>query len=114
MTTIVTLKITILKKNQKGNKGKKQRVGAGAPGAVAQLEKYRENIKKTIKIIIIKIIIAITEIIKTIIEIINMKMVMMDSKLTMVKETWSTGILLPLIALLLILAKDLLSLLECI
>ena len=31
-------------------------------------------------------------------------MVMMDSKLTMVKETWSSGILLPLIALLLILA----------
>ena len=97
MTTIVTLKITILKKNQKGNKGKK-RVGAGAwCGAVAQ------NIKDH-KIIIIKIIIAITEIIKTIIEIINMKMVMMDSKLTMVKETWSSGILLPLIALLLILA----------
>lgn len=33
MTTIVTLKITILKKNQKGNKGKKQQlVQAGAAG----------------------------------------------------------------------------------
>ena len=104
MTTIVTLKITILKKNQKGNKGKSKELA----GALV----WRKWVhKKTIKIIIIKIIIAITEIIKTIIEIINMKMVMMDSKLTMVKETWS-GILLPLIALLFIL--DLLSLLECI
>ena len=34
MTTIVTLKITILKKNQKGNKGKSA-VGAGATGAGA-------------------------------------------------------------------------------
>ena len=96
MTTIVTLKITILKKNQKGNKGKSELVVQVRTGSI-------QNIKDH-KIIIIKIIIAITEIIKTIIEIINMKMVMMDSKLTMVKETWSSGILLPLIALLLILA----------
>ena len=40
-------------------------------------------------------------------------MVMMDSKLTMVKETWSSGILLPLIALLLILAR-LAIFIECI
>ena len=70
--------------------------------------------KKTIKIIIIKIIIAITEIIKTIIEIINMKMVMMDPKLTMVKETWSSWYFTSTYSFITYSSKDLLSLLECI
>ena len=97
MTTIVTLKITILKKNQKGNKGKSELVQVRCAVRVAQnIKDHKNNNHKDNH---------------------SHNRDHQDDhrnhkhedgndgfKLTMVKETWSSGILLPLIALLLILA----------